>query len=79
MTRPLMTLLLALSLSTLGGCTPVEGDRCNPLLFSDECGSGRKCTVPPNCAVAYCCPVSGPATAASCQACPGPDDGGTTD
>jgi hypothetical protein len=60
------------------GCAPGEGDRCNPLLFSDECGGGLQCTVPQNCAVAYCCPTnSEPVTVANCQACPVPDAGGS--
>jgi hypothetical protein len=63
-------------------CHPDAGERCNPLLFSDEChgdNSNIYCTVPANCAVAYCCAVDtvGDAgiidKAANCQPCAGPD------
>ena len=61
------------------GCTPAEGERCNPQRFSDECASGTQCVYPTNCAVAYCCPSQLTAqTTSTCQACPAPD-GGTTD
>jgi hypothetical protein len=42
--------------------TPEEGERCNPLAFSDngiqgDCDTGLACIYPtaPNCGVAYCC------------------------
>ena len=64
------------------GCNPGEGDRCNPLLFNDECGSVKlPCTYPPNCGVAYCCPTPDkvtPSTSSNCLAC-ATDDAGTTD
>jgi len=72
--------IAALLLSYLG-CTPIEGERCNPQLFNDACGSGTQCTYPKNCGVAYCCPPPDkitPQTNSACQACPDPD-GGTTD
>lgn len=70
---------VAALLLTYLGCTPIEGDRCNPLLFTDECGSGTQCSYPKNCAVAYCCPSQVTAkTSSTCQACP-PPDGGATD
>lgn len=57
-------------------CRPIEGERCNPLLFSDECSEGTQCTYPAHCGVAYCCPlkVTG-SSGSSCQACPAPDGG----
>jgi hypothetical protein len=70
--------LLGMLLS-IANCRTAEGDRCNPLRFSDECGPERKCSYPPNCAVAYCCPAEDritPDTHPNCQACP-PLDGGT--
>ncbi len=63
------------------GCTPGEGDRCNPLRFSDECAQGTSCLYPKNCSVAYCCPPPAKVTSQTtsvCQACP-PPDGGTPD
>jgi len=71
-------LVLALFAVACAACDPTEGDRCNPLLFEDECASGLACTVPPNCVVAFCCPASGPSTSAKCQACAA-GDGGTSD
>ena len=59
-------------------CDPEEGDRCNPMLFVDDCANNTVCTVPPNCVVAFCCPKSGASTNANCQACPA-GDAGTTD
>ena len=48
----------------LAGCTQGEGERCNPLEYSNSgtagnCGSGLSCVYPtaPNCGVAYCCAV----------------------
>jgi hypothetical protein len=63
---------------SFAACHPGEGERCNPMLFSDECNSGFACTYPANCPVAFCCPTSGTSSNANCQACPGAD-GGTTD
>jgi hypothetical protein len=70
---------------TLAGCKPDEGERCNPLLFNDECHSaknGLSCVYPPGCGVAYCCAVAagGAITSADphCQAC-ATDDAGSTD
>lgn len=59
----------------LGACTPGEGERCNPLQFSNDCNSGFQCVYPTNCGVAYCCPTNGSSTNPNCQSCPG--DGGT--
>jgi hypothetical protein len=63
------------------GCHPSEGERCNPLLFNDECTAGNpqlSCVYPPNCPVAYCCPMmtkGDPSMSISpnCLACPSPD------
>ncbi len=67
-------------LSGAAACHPDEGERCNPLLFTDECNPGEMCTYPTNCGVAYCCPP--PAritskTSGNCRPCPG--HGGSTD
>ena len=43
-----------------GGCNVGnEGERCNPSLSHDECGSGLACTQPAYCPENYCCPTSG--------------------
>jgi hypothetical protein len=58
---------------TEGGCTLSEwggggeGDRCNPLLSHDECGSGLQCTQPALCPENYCCPVNGTGNNPYCQ------------
>ncbi len=76
----IVTLLLAAA-----GCHPGEGERCNPLLFSDECTAGNaalSCVYPPHCGVAYCCPTKASSTNPNCQACPsdaGVADSGTSD
>ncbi len=44
-----------------------EGDRCNPNLSHDECGSGLTCQQPENCPENYCCPTSGTSTNPLCQ------------
>jgi hypothetical protein len=44
-----------------------EGDRCNPSLSHDECGSNLSCQQPENCPENYCCPISGASTNAFCQ------------
>jgi hypothetical protein len=54
------------------GCLPPdaggggEGDRCNPYLSHDECGSGLSCTQPTDCPENYCCPATNP-TSPFCQ------------
>jgi hypothetical protein len=78
-----MILGLALGVGVLAaqGCTPGEGERCNPLLFNvnDQCTNGLQCTYPKYCGVAYCCPPTlTPMTSSHCQPCP-PPDGGTRD
>lgn len=81
MTRRFLMLGLATCLLAGAGCTTGEGERCNPLRFSDECAPGNSCMYPKNCAVAYCCPPAdrvGPQTSSNCKACP-PPDGGTPD
>jgi len=51
------------------GCTiGQEGERCNPSLGHDECGSGLACTIPTDCPEAYCCPTSGQSSNPFCQA-----------
>ncbi len=59
----------------LGACHPDEGERCNPMLFTDECARGLACTVPAGCAVAFCCPTSRASTNFNCQPCPSMDAG----
>jgi hypothetical protein len=55
------------------GCTAEEwggggeGDRCNPDLSHDECGSGLACTQPALCPENYCCPTSGQSSNGYCQ------------
>jgi hypothetical protein len=55
---------LSIVLFALAGCTFTQndGDRCNPLQYSDngiqgDCANGLACVYPtaPNCGVAYCC------------------------
>jgi hypothetical protein len=53
-----------LSALLLGGCAAGEGERCNPLAYSDNgsqgnCQDGLACVYPtaPNCGIAYCCRV----------------------
>lgn len=54
-------LVLAL-FASLAACDKGEGERCNPLQYSDDgisgnCSQGLACVYPtaPNCGVAYCC------------------------
>jgi hypothetical protein len=78
-----MKRLLAPMLATLffaalvAGCHPGEGERCNPMLFTDECPTNLACIYPEGCGVAYCCPNSGPSAEPNCQPCSA--DGGVTD
>jgi hypothetical protein len=68
-----------------GACRQNEGERCNPLLYSDVpdggtgtggCNTGLVCVYPANCGVAYCCPpIVTPASSPNCQPCPA--DAGT--
>jgi hypothetical protein len=58
------TLILSLGLLFAAGCRQGEGERCNPLQYSDngiqgDCDDGLACIYPtaPNCGVAYCCKV----------------------
>ncbi|HEY0869393.1 MAG TPA: hypothetical protein VGD55_03260 [Acidothermaceae bacterium] len=44
-----------------------EGDRCNPDLSHDECGSGLSCTTPVDCPESYCCASDGKSTNPYCQ------------
>jgi hypothetical protein len=55
--------VVALALA-LAACNASEGQRCNPLEYSNsgtagDCGGGLECVYPtaPNCGVAYCCAV----------------------
>ncbi len=78
MWKTLCGLALSVVLLAAAACTPVEGDRCNPLRFTDECGSGLQCAYPKYCGVAYCCPPPDkltPQSSPNCQACPPPDGG----
>ena len=72
-----MTRILGISavLFLLAGCTPTEGQRCNPEQFTSDCNSGFACVYPTNCAVAYCCPTTRASTNPNCQACPAADAG----
>jgi hypothetical protein len=79
MMRLFGSIALAASLLVVAGCHPAEGERCNPLLFNDECTNRLKCQTPPNCAVSYCCPQPDPTVSrnANCQACPSTDMAGS--
>ena len=44
-----------------------EGDRCNPDLSHNECGSGLSCTQPALCPETYCCATDGTSTNPYCQ------------
>jgi hypothetical protein len=62
----LIVLVSATALAT--GCNQgAEGDRCNPALSHDECGSGLQCTQPVDCPENYCCPASGTSSNPYCQ------------
>lgn len=64
----LFTLAGALALGGTGGCNiGQEGERCNPSLTHDECGSGFACTQPVDCPETYCCPTSGTSSNPFCQ------------
>ena len=68
--KGLVACLLAAIAATLAGSacdTNGEGDRCNPSLSHDPCGSGLQCTQPPLCPENYCCPINGPSGNAFCQ------------
>ena len=61
-----------------------EGNRCNPDLSHDECGSGLTCQQPLPCVENYCCPVDrSTSTNPYCQGapsvCPSDDAGATAD
>jgi hypothetical protein len=64
--------VLGIAGSMSAGCLPPdaggggEGDRCNPLLSHNECGSGLSCTQPTDCPENYCCPADNP-TSPFCQ------------
>ncbi len=50
------------------GCdTGHEGERCNPSLSHDECGSGLSCQQPTDCPESYCCPTDGTSSNPYCQ------------
>ena len=86
MLRILAKLAFIASLSVLAACKPGPGDRCNPLLFNDDCHDSTNnlmCVYPSYCGVAYCCPVDAdggllPSSNPNCQSCPNLD-AGTTD
>jgi hypothetical protein len=74
--------LLALLFAAAGCKHPGEGERCNPMLFTDQCGT-LSCVYPQGCGVAFCCPVDAdggvvPNTTLTCQPCP-TDDASTSD
>jgi hypothetical protein len=64
---------LAVVVASAGACLPPdaggggEGDRCNPSLSHNECGSGLTCTQPTDCPENYCCPTSGNSSNPFCQ------------
>ncbi len=58
---------LVIALLVLGCEQGREGDRCNPNLSHDECGSGLSCEQPENCPENYCCPTSGTSANPFCQ------------
>lgn len=58
----LITLRILIGGLLLVACAPGNGERCNPLRYSDngaqgDCADGFACVYPtaPNCGVAYCC------------------------
>lgn len=63
-------LAASLVLAVLACNQGAEGDRCNPVSAADghdECGSGLKCTTPPQCPESYCCPSNGTSSNPFCQ------------
>lgn len=54
----ILVVVSGLALFAIGCEGGHEGDRCNPLLSHDECGSGLSCQQPPKCAESYCCPAN---------------------
>jgi hypothetical protein len=75
MTRIMAISTLLLVLFGAAGCHPGEGERCNPLQFSNDCDTGFACVYQDNCSVAYCCPTTRASTNPNCQVCPAPDAG----
>ncbi len=75
----LIMIAASLFITTFAACHLEEGDRCNPLQFSDPCNpgaTGLSCVYPSNCGVAYCCPAKVTAQSdPNCQPCAGPDGG----
>ncbi len=73
---PLGAIALAAFVSVVSvGCNQgAEGDRCNPDLSHDECGSGLSCQQPAECPENYCCPVTASSANPNCQ--PGCTPGG---
>lgn len=64
----LVALAGVLALAGGGGCNVGnEGERCNPSLSHDECGSGLSCQQPQDCPENYCCPTSGTSSNVFCQ------------
>jgi hypothetical protein len=74
----LAVFLCALAFAGTGCNQSAEGDRCNPLRTSDECGSGLVCSGNPIgiaaanpiafCPENYCCPANGAASSnPNCQ------------
>lgn len=60
---------LALGLASIAtGCdTGNEGERCNPNLSHDECGTGLSCQQPKDCPENYCCPTDGTSSNPYCR------------
>jgi hypothetical protein len=72
LTRKTKATLVVLATTLLLACSVSEGDRCNPLRSSDECGGTTlTCTTIPICgSISICCPTAGPATNPNCGANP---------
>jgi hypothetical protein len=78
MLRTRLHLLACCTALLLAACNQGDGQRCNPLEYSNsgtagDCGGGLACVYPtaPNCGVAYCCTVDSKGnitdTHANCQ------------
>lgn len=62
-----LAVLLSVAWLAAGCNQGQEGDRCNPDLSHDECGSGLSCQQPRDCPENYCCPTSGTTSNPYCQ------------
>ncbi len=73
------TLTILSFLLSMGGCSQVEGSRCDPALSHDECDNAPtvQCVTPSGQGNSYCCTVTAGATTG--QSNPGVLNGGTID